>query len=371
MVPRLLADERTSVELAGGSTLAGREQALALGGEMSCDSSLLAPPAVGSRVLAREIGRRSEALLRFGSRSTMPSRRTIVAALLFSASGGCSHAPTPIRVEDWIRVGVDLEREAAAEITTLEDAGYRRVTRIDGDGFVAVDFVRSRDAHRAVRVVTRLGVAVALDSHETDGVRLRHGAVRLLHPDVPHDDVDGDGKPEVVVARAGPDGDCIAVVHVDDEGRVTEAPIDAEAVSPGSCASALEDVDGDGVMEAIIVLRWPELALDPERVPTVRVALAARDGGWPPEAMPIAYERARHEARRAALDVARRTRDVAEVSRLGVELAALANLRGATPSAQVAAYDEALAGLVLQPAERDAVEGVRAAIAAGWSAPER
>ncbi len=282
---------------------------------------------------------------------------------------GCFRASEPLRVEDWIRVGVDPESEAAAEIATLEGAGYRTVDRIDGDGFVAVGFVREGDGRRAVRVVTRLGVAVALDSHETDGVRVRHGTVRLVDLHAPENDVDRDGHPEVVVARAGDEGECVAVVRIDDEGRVGPVPIGADAVSPGSCASELRDVDGDGALEAIVALRWPDLAIDGE-VPSLRVALVPRAGGWPADAMPVAYEAAEREAREAALVVARRERRVSRASRIGVEPAALANLRGAPVAAQVARYDEALSGLVLEPEERDRIEAVRGVIAAGWAARE-
>src|SRR5690606_32239466 len=132
------------------------------------------------------------------------------------------------------------------------------------------------------------GVVVALDSHETDGVRERHGAVRLVDPGVRGHDIDGDGDPEVVVARRSAAGECLAVVRIASDGSARALPIEAEGVAPGSCASALEDVDGDGSLEAIVELSWPRLALG-ANVPAVRVALMSANGGWRAGAMPIGY----------------------------------------------------------------------------------
>lgn len=269
-------------------------------------------------------------------------------------------------LERWIRVGVDPEREAGAVVRGLTLGGYRPTQRIEGDGFVALAFVREADGRRAVRVLTRIGVAVALDSHETDGVRVRHGAVRLVDPGVDDHDVDGDGRPEVVVARDDADGTCIAVIRIAEDGRASAPPIEIEEIARGRCASSLEDVDEDGRLEAMAQLTWPALALTDRETPSLRVALAARDGGWPAGAMPLGYEEREREARRAALAEARARLDVAAASRLGVELAALANLAGAPLASQAQRYDDALEGMVLREHERDRADAIRAYIASGW-----
>ena len=288
--------------------------------------------------------------------------------LLSLALMGCGAPREEPLLERWIRVGTDPEREADAVTRGLAAGGYRPTQRIAGDGYVALAFEREADDRRAVRVITRIGVAVALDSHETDGVHTRHGAVRLVETGARDGDVDRDGRPEVVVARDAEEGTCIAVIRIAEDGRPSAPPIEIDALAPGRCASSLEDVDGDGSLEAIAELAWPAHAISEAAVPALRVALPARDGGWPAGAMPLAYERREREARQAALEEARSRLDVASASRLGVELAALANLAGATLAAQAQRYDQALEGMVLRRHERDAADAIRAFIATGWGA---
>lgn len=280
---------------------------------------------------------------------------------------GCGSPSTRRAPEDYLRVGVDPSGEASLVVEALEGAGFALTQRIEAPAFIALAFVRESDGHRAVRVVTRVGVAVALDSHETDGVRVRHGEVRLVEPDGEDHDLDGDGRPEVVLARAQDDHDCLAIIRLYEDGRARAARIEAENVAPGSCASALRDVDGDGRLEAIVELEWRALALSDASVPSLSVALAASEGGWRAGAMPAEYEARERASRRAALADARARLDVASANRIGVELAALANLAGAPLAAQVRAYDEALAGLVVGQSVLDRVRAVRAYIAAGWA----
>lgn len=248
-------------------------------------------------------------------------------------------------------------------VQTLEQGGYRLAQRAEAPEVIALAFVRD-DGRRAIRVVSRIGVAVALDSHESDGVRLRHGNVRLWEPGV--GDIDRDGRSEIVVAREEAGERCIAIIRIEEDGRPTAPPIGTDIVAPGRCPSALEDVDGDGRLEVIVELEWPELAMDPHEIPSLRVALGAREGGWPAGPMPFEYEQREREEREARLAEARARFDVPLASRLGVELAALANLAGATFAAQAARYDQALAGLVLREHERDMADAIRAFIARGW-----
>jgi hypothetical protein len=273
-------------------------------------------------------------------------------------------SPRPIvPPEAYFRVGVDVASEARAVEEALVRAGYTRTQRIVGDEFVALAFVRTADDHRAVRVVTRNGLAVLLDSHESDGVRVRHGDVRLIEQ-VAHD-IDGDGRPEIVVARDG-DPTCIAVLRVTDTGAVRAARIESGAVAEGACASSLEDIDGDRRPEALVTLAWPELSIG-DRVPSIRAVLVWSDGAWIANGTPEAFAERERTARITALERARNTRDLSDVHRLAIELAAIANLTGAPRASQLARYDEALAGLVLREEELARVREVRARIAAGWA----
>ncbi len=275
---------------------------------------------------------------------------------------GCASAPEPVRLRDWMRVGVDPEAEAAEVEAGLAAAGWARTQRVAGSGYVALGFTRGEE--RAIRVVTARGVTAALDSHEGDGVRVRHGAVRL---DEREPDVDGDGSPEVVIARDAEDGPCLAVLRIGEAGQVTLAPDDAEALQPGSCVGALRDVDGDGVVEALARLRWPEVAVGAE-VAEVEAALVLEEGAWRSRGAPTGYAEAERERRAEALARARAARDLPRALRLAVELAALAHLDGATVSAQVERFDASLDGLVLTEEVSVAVDAARALIASGWGA---
>lgn len=278
----------------------------------------------------------------------------------------CGGGPEPVRPEDWLRVGVDPVEEARVVEGRLTESGWGTAQRVEGEGFVALAFEHP-DGRRAVRVVTSRGVAVALDSHEPDGIRERHGPVSLVELD--EADVDRDGRPEVVAARDQDGGRCIAILQVGGDGLVQVAPTDAEELAPGACPSALEDVDGDGVREVLVELRWPELALD-EAAPTVRAALVADEGAWRATGAPVSYLERETERRLGLLARARQRLDVAASARIAVELAALAHLGGASPAAQVRRFDDALAGMVLTEAEQARVAEIRAVLAAGWRAPE-
>jgi hypothetical protein len=273
-----------------------------------------------------------------------------------------------VRLEDWMRVGVDPVDEAVRVTRTLTEAGFQVTQRAEGDGFVALAMARS-DGRRAVRVISSRGVVVALDSHEPDGVRERHGPVRIVELDADRGyDVDRDGHPEVVVARGEDGPPCLAIVRIADDGRATVAPTDAEALAPGACPTALEDVDGDEIREVLVELRWPQLSLD-ERVPTLRAALVHDDGAWRATGMPVVYVQRERARRERALAESRDELDVPTAVRLAVELAALAHLTGASVAAQVERFDRALAGLVLSREEVDRIATIRAVIGAGWQAP--
>lgn len=262
-----------------------------------------------------------------------------------------------------MRVGVAPAQEAERVRETLEAAGWEIAQRIEAPGHVALAFRRGEQ--RAVRVVTSRGVVIALDSYEPDGFHVRHGSVSLAPRDEP--DVDGDGRPDVVVARDEDGARCLAVIRIDESGAANLMPDDADALQEGACVARLEDVDGDGRVEAMVELAWPHLAIGPE-IARFDAALVVREAGWRADGMPVVYIEREREARREELGVARERRDVGRAVRLAVEFAAIAHLTGASIAAQVGRYDDALAGLVLSEAERNRVASIRAVIAAGWRA---
>ncbi len=260
-----------------------------------------------------------------------------------------------------MRVGVVPAEEAELIRERLEAAGWETWQELAAEGLVALAFRRGDE--RAVRVVTHRGVVIALDSHESDGVRVRHGSVSLVAPDDPG--VDRIGRHEVVVARDQDGARCLAVIRIDESGAADLMEDDAEALQEGACVARFEDVDGDGRVEAMVELAWPDLAMGTE-VARVDVALVEREAAWRADGMPVVYVEREREARREELQEARERRDVGRAVRLAVEIAAIAHLTGASIAAQVRRYDDALAGLVLSVAERDRVASIRAVIAAGW-----
>lgn len=268
-----------------------------------------------------------------------------------------------------MHVGVDPADEAGRVVRTLEAAGYQVTERTDAREFVALVLERA-DGRRAVRVISSRGVVVALDSHEPDGVRLRHGNVGLIHFDADRGhDVDGDGRPELVLTSGDDEPPCMTIVRIGADGRAMIASVQAEVLAPGACPTGLEDVDGDGVREVLVELRWPQLSLD-EQVPAVRAPLLYEEGAWRAAGMPPVYEQRERAWREAALEEARRAPDVPRSLRLAVELAALAHLSEAPLAAQVERFDRALDELTLTAAQAESVARIRDVIRRGWRATE-
>ncbi|MCB9592169.1 MAG: VCBS repeat-containing protein [Sandaracinaceae bacterium] len=287
-------------------------------------------------------------------------------ALLSIGLLGCGPVAEPVGPEAYLRVGVTPSEEAAALRERLEASGWELTREVETERFVAVAFARG-ESERAVRVITQRGVVAALDSHEADGVRERHGLVTLADPAAR--DLDGDDREELVVLREGGPTPCLAVLRFDDRGGVRAAADDAASLREGACVARFEDVDRDGTLEAIVPLSWPELALDDD-APAIEVALVAREGGWHADGMPAVYVERVRAGQAEALAAAREHHDVSAAAARAVEIAALAHLTGAAVAAQVERFDAALSGVVLTDAQRDRVAEIRAVIGAGWREPE-
>jgi hypothetical protein len=293
--------------------------------------------------------------------------RTFVAFCLVAAACGSTSTerrPDP-RELAFLQVGVDPAVEAEAVAAALSRAGFRVRTRVDGDRFTALSFVHRQDATTAIRVITSRGVALALDAAGADA------PLDLLAPPERGDhrarlDVDGDGHDEVVVRAtdAALARDCLQVLRISEDGVVRDIPARGDLPS-GPCIETLHDVNADGAADAIAVIRFPDLARD--HVPSLAVPLIVRDGSWSPagRAAAVHFDDQR-TARRSALATARDQVDVEHAYRLAVELAAIERFTGADTPAQIAAFDTALSGLVVDEPQSRAIAAARAAIAAGW-----
>lgn len=261
-------------------------------------------------------------------------------------------------------MGVDPAEEA----TVLEErylaAGYRRRVRVDGETHSALSMEHLESGDTLVRVVSRSGVALALEAPSTEHDR---AAVGLLDPG--RTDLDGDGAEEVLVyaideARARR---CVAIVRIDDM-RVREVRIPFDDLGGEACIEDVRDVGGDARPEALVVVRYPEWSAGTP--PQVAVPYAAPSWTRMPRGAARAFLEEERASRQEGLAEARRTQDVREAFRLGVELAALARFSGAEENTQIEALEAATTNLELPGPLRARIEEVTARIRAGWRRPE-
>ena len=293
-----------------------------------------------------------------------PLAVVLLAVVPLVACGGSEPEPDP----SWrfLEVGVEPRAEADELQGSLERSGWSLERRVDGETFVAQTFVDPETGQSSARVVTKRGIVLAIDVPPAEAAQ----PIRVLAPPGGDNDLDGDGNEEVVLARHDPvyDRTCLGMMRViRSEGFLHPVPEELDGLGGAPCLEELEDLDGDGVLEGIAVLRLPELSRG--AVPSVPVLLELRDGGWrPSHGHPGFWERER--ARLAEETAAARTaRDVDRAYVLAVEGAALERAAGGSRRAQVVAFDDALGGFVLTRGQADAIARARAFIAGGWQAP--
>jgi hypothetical protein len=271
---------------------------------------------------------------------------TALACLALAITGCGGQRSVLPDYSEWMQAGVDARAEADAIALGLERAGFRVHARLEGEGWVALD--ARRGELRAVRVVTSRGAALVLDSHEPDGVRTRHGAVELARPPrAPSHDLDGDGRDEILVGARHDGRLCLLPFRVDAEGVVSPVPPElGELAQEGACLESFRDVDGNGRLEGIAVVRLGALARG--EVPEVEVPLELderhRFRRGPP---PVRFVEEQRSTRTRALEEAVRAVDAERVYRLALELAALARIAGEGRAAQLATFDAAIARVVL------------------------
>lgn len=282
-----------------------------------------------------------------------------------TACGGTQESRLP-DYSEWLHAGVDPRAEADALSEGLARAGFHETRRIAAERWVAIE-ARSDDDRRAIRVATRVGAALVLDSHEDGGMVVRHGAVELLAPPLPGShDVDGDGHDEVLVgARAG-DRTCILPFRVQDDDTILPVPPDLGSLGPDACVERLEDVDGDGRLEGIAVLRISEPA--GTEIPQIEVPLmldgSARMRAGPP---PVAWAAAQRGERTRALEAARAEHDLDAILRIAIELAAIARTENASIETQLGVFDRTIAGAVWTLDRADDVIAARHYLENDWA----
>ena len=230
------------------------------------------------------------------------------------------------------------------EATRLERqyAGFRRTARIDAGTYSA--FAMEEGSRSLVRVVTARGVALAVDAPEEHG-RTRVGLLEGLPVDV-----DRDGHDEVLVFADDPalDRRCIAIVRIV-EGQAREVRLDVARFGGEGCIEAIDDVDRDGIPEALVVVRYPDLSLG--TAPRVTIALGGREWREPRNLEP------EREARRRTWD------SWEQAYRAAVELAALAE-EGA-----LEVFEAAIESWEMTPVREAQCQRVREAILS-WSSNE-
>ena len=276
--------------------------------------------------------------------------------LLLSACAGSSPGPF-FGDERYLRFGVDPDAEAKQVVAHFERAGRRKQVQLRGRHFTALGFVDARGEPAAVRVLTARGIALALDSREGDALQPAQ-AFNLLAPPQEGHDADADGFEEVFVLRRQGGRGCIEAFRIRDVGFVDPVSIEPGALQ--GCAQELADVDADGVLELLVMLRYPIEGLS--EVPQVHIPLFAADHRFSPNpehpafADFVAVQRA---ARQGSLSTAARSGQGERALRIAVELAALEAFSQAPSPDPLAALEQALAQAALAPELEPLADTVR------------
>lgn len=266
--------------------------------------------------------------------------------IVLSACGASAELTDPL---DRVSFGLDMHEEAREVERAIEREGYMLDVRLESRAFVAFD-ARNAARESRVRVVTNRGLAVAIDAGPAKPLE----RVELYNvPRAPH-------SPELVVRgrEAGQAYDCYRIFVIDGEGRSHELRVRESGLD--ACVRRVDDLDGDGRLEVVGAESLPSLSplVPPARVP---VLLTAREG-----VLVVADGHASAAARehlvddeRLALSDARARNDARQALRIGLVLARFAHHGGAPPADCVRVFDAALDALVLTEAENDARRSIR------------
>jgi hypothetical protein len=302
--------------------------------------------------------------------------------LLIYATGCAAQTPNPFFADAaYLRFGIDRHAEADALIRERNEQGEVLALRLQGQHFTALGFMNRSGRATRVRILTERGIALALDPDPDTALGQGARYALLAAPLADSHDADGDGFEEVFVERRSPEATCLQVYRVRDVGFIDPVPVSVQLFRRELCANGLSDVDGDGLPELVIDTEllgfeaMPKSAthdahdtLEPE-APHVRIPMWAREHRYAVYANPGALTRFTTEerARRTGeLTQARQGLDLATAYRLAIELAALVHVQRRSAAEQVAAFDEALSGLVLEPQQQRAIDHARQHIFLDW-----
>jgi hypothetical protein len=272
----------------------------------------------------------------------------IVLSVAPGACGGATTEPDPLA---FLQVGVDPATEAETIAADLRRAGFDEIVRRDETSFVVILAHRPRDHAARLRLVTTRGTAFAVDVPDTrDPERL---GLRL--PEHPIADLDGDRRPELLVAIERPGRTCLGVVRITDEGVALEVPLPLLRVGPNACVERIDDVAGDARAELVAIARLEIPGLDAPA--TFARPIVGREGTFilldPPDSERL------HRAERTRLEVAlAQANEGSTRVRLALELAWLAIAEGAEEADAVAAFERD-AGMPDDPTTARAREALR------------
>jgi hypothetical protein len=299
--------------------------------------------------------------------------RVLLAALCAACAQCASRPAGPLfHDEQYLRFGVDPRHEADSLIKLYKEQSERLALRLVGRDFTALGFMDREGRSTRTRVITQLGIALALDPVQPSplSAATRYALVAPPLPDT--HDVDRDGFEEVFVERREAAQTCLLVFRVRDVGYVDAVPVQQQLFGQARCPTGLSDVNRDGKVELVVDVDLVDFVL--ETPPALRVVL------WPEQHRFVLdtadhklaqYVAAQQAAREIELEQARSVKDVATCLRLAVELAALTHLLGLPPRDQVARFERALTGVDLRAPQRAWAESARAHMEQTWTEPPR
>jgi hypothetical protein len=266
-----------------------------------------------------------------------------------------------------LRFGVDPRAEADAVVKLYSERQEPVALRIVGRDFTALGFMNRAGVSTRVRVVTAMGIVLALDPDA--GSSLQPAArYALLAPPLPHtQDADGDGFEEVFVEVRTDPQTCLSVYRVRDVGYVDLVPTQVELFGRERCPTGVADIDGDGSAELWVDIEFVDFA--GERPPRVRVPLWSEQHRFVPRdesGRVDQFVTRERQDRQSQLEAAQRAQDVREGMRLAVELAALQQILDRPASEQLAVFDSAVAGLHAAQDAQTSIAEARTQVERGW-----